>query len=374
MSEESNRPFCVIGGEIIGNVPTIMELAEYIGAYIKNDVYDSSWLNDTVNGATRQAIYNIMQQVVGQLEYKGMWDASGSVYPSNPELGWYYVISVGGVIDAIVFEVGDWIIWNGMSWDKLSREVTDEILYYIGEHAGLDNVHHAKTVSGDISLVDLFENYHDSLSGISANQHHDEKYLPIGTVLMYNGIGIANVSARTVEIGAEPGDTITMVGWFACNGNVSTPNLFNKFIRGESSSGNIGGSDNSVNVQHNHVAGSGNQSASHIHATGIQSANHSHTINSGGVHNHDIGKNPNAAVGSGCYVMVPTGGVMDSTAIKSAGAHGHPVGNQLASHSHSVGNQLASHSHGITVNNAGVSGVGANKPQFYSMIYIIRKT
>ena len=77
----SKRPFCVKGGEIIGNVPTVEELASYIKDYILNNMYDASWGSDGVKGATRKVIYeeieNFKSNVVGQLEYKGVWDASG---------------------------------------------------------------------------------------------------------------------------------------------------------------------------------------------------------------------------------------------------------------------------------------------------------
>lgn len=77
----SKRPFCVKGGEIIGNVPTIEDLAFYIKDYIKKGVYPEDWATDDVNGATRKAIFDAIEAlagvVIGQLEYKGVWDASG---------------------------------------------------------------------------------------------------------------------------------------------------------------------------------------------------------------------------------------------------------------------------------------------------------
>jgi hypothetical protein len=67
--------------------------------------------------------------------------------------------------------------------------------------------------------------------------------LPVGTIIMYNGSGIANVSSRSSQIGDDGSDTITMEGWYVCNGNASTPDLMDKFIRSESSAGNTGGED-----------------------------------------------------------------------------------------------------------------------------------
>lgn len=82
--------------------------------------------------------------------------------------------------------------------------------------------------------------------------------LPVGTVLMYSGIGIANVATRSVDIGDDGSDTISMPGWKVCNGNASTPDLINKFVRGEAASGNTGGEDTHVLTeaelaQHTHI-------------------------------------------------------------------------------------------------------------------------
>ena len=63
---------------------------------------------------------------------------------------------------------------------------------------------------------------------------------------MYDGTGIANTSSRTTQIGDDSSDTISMPGWYVCNGQSSTPDLRNKFIRSESTSGNTGGEDSHV--------------------------------------------------------------------------------------------------------------------------------
>lgn len=122
-------------------------------------------------------------------------------YPSDPELGWYYVVSVAGEVAGVQYEVGDWIVWNGTSWDKL-----------VGKR--------------DV--------------------------MPIGAVIMYDGTGIANVATREVELGDEGGDTFAMPGWYVCNGLVGTPDLEKMFVRGGLVSGVIEGSDDAVVVSHIH--------------------------------------------------------------------------------------------------------------------------
>jgi len=68
-------------------------------------------------------------------------------------------------------------------------------------------------------------------------------YPPPNVIWMYDGNGIADADTRTEAIGDRAGDTITMPGWYVCNGQSSTPDMRNKFIRAESTSGNTGGED-----------------------------------------------------------------------------------------------------------------------------------
>jgi len=148
---------------------------------------------------------------------------------------------------------------------------------------------------------------------------------------MYDGTGIAEVEIRTVEIGAHGSDTIEMAGWFVCNGNVSTPNLQYRFIRGNFFSDNVGGSNDAVVVEHNHGASSNNT----------------------GAHTHDIRTN------------FPTtyDRAVDSALSKRPQTQSPPT---------TATDSQGNHEHVITVSNEGVSGVGKNMPSYYDVIYIIR--
>lgn len=57
----------------------------------------------------------------GALYYMGTWSAAGGSYPSNPKTGQYYVCSADGTVSAVTFVVGDWIAYNGSTWDKINN-------------------------------------------------------------------------------------------------------------------------------------------------------------------------------------------------------------------------------------------------------------
>lgn len=81
---------------------------------------------------------------------------------------------------------------------------------------------------------------------------------PVGTVLMYDGGGIAEAAVRTAKIGAHANDTVDFElygNWYVCNGQdiggMVLPNLIDRFVRGRSgASAATGGSDN-----HRHLIG-----------------------------------------------------------------------------------------------------------------------
>lgn len=65
----------------------------------------------------------------GRLIYVGPWDASGGAYPAAAEKGWFYKITVAGVIDGTPFAINDDIIFNSVGWDKIDNQVGSPDLY-----------------------------------------------------------------------------------------------------------------------------------------------------------------------------------------------------------------------------------------------------
>ncbi|MDR1997436.1 MAG: hypothetical protein LBQ83_03845 [Candidatus Margulisbacteria bacterium] len=132
-------------------------------------------------------------------------------------------------------------------------------------------------------------------------------FLPVGTILMYDGTSWA--------------DNSTIPGWYACNAaNAAagrTPNLTDKFVMGSTTKGTTGG-NNSFTLTTGHLP-------AHAHSlSGL-------TIGDGGAHSHTV----TGTVESGGAHTHPVTGM-----VESGGAHTHPVTGTV----NSVGN----HSHGIT--------------------------
>lgn len=66
--------------------------------------------------------------VVGNLKYKGNFDASGGVGPSPTEVGWWWDITGAGTIDDVDYEIGDYIICIGIEPSVFSKiDNTDKV-------------------------------------------------------------------------------------------------------------------------------------------------------------------------------------------------------------------------------------------------------
>lgn len=69
--------------------------------------------------------------IVGSMHYMGTWDCSSGAYPVGPAQGDYYVCSVAGTISGTAYTVGDWLAYNGTSWDRIDKQ--DEVLTTKGD-------------------------------------------------------------------------------------------------------------------------------------------------------------------------------------------------------------------------------------------------
>jgi microcystin-dependent protein len=146
--------------------------------------------------------------------------------------------------------------------------------------------------------------------------------------------------------------------------------------------GATGGSRDLVVPVHNHTATTGIESAGHTHAgvdhlhlgggqTGAESTVHQH-FGPGGT----ASLLSSVDSGQGIYVGVTGGGIGPIyNAFTGNNGNGHTHTDPTtgpADRSLTTGGVSANHNHAVTVNNEGVTGVGANMPPYVALTYIIR--
>ena len=101
----------------------------------KQDISEKGQANGyaPLDGSAKVPIANLPDSVVGQVEYQGTWNASTDT-PTLPAAsgvkGHYYVVSTGGTYETISYAVGDWVISNGTSWEKVDN--TDAVTSVFG--------------------------------------------------------------------------------------------------------------------------------------------------------------------------------------------------------------------------------------------------
>lgn len=100
------------------------------------EIADKANTTDLIGGDNKLLASLLPDAVVGGMKYQGVWDAATNA-PAIPaaassNAGHYYKVSVSGttaVDDIAEWAVGDWIVSNGTSWDKIDNsEKTEEAL------------------------------------------------------------------------------------------------------------------------------------------------------------------------------------------------------------------------------------------------------
>ena len=79
--------------------------------------------------------------IIGGLKFQGTWNAATDT-PSLPLAstvnGHYYIVSVAGTFESIIYGVGDWIISNGVAWSKIDNtESVSTVFGRVGNVVGV---------------------------------------------------------------------------------------------------------------------------------------------------------------------------------------------------------------------------------------------
>lgn len=122
----------------------------------------------TLDGTGKLTASQMPTYTVGGLAYQGVWDAN----TNNPTIpaattgnkGWYYKVSVAGAttVDTISdWKVGDWIVSNGATWDKVDN--TDSVSSVAGRTGAV------VLTKSDVGLSNV-DNTADSAKPVSTAQ------------------------------------------------------------------------------------------------------------------------------------------------------------------------------------------------------------
>lgn len=96
----------------------------------KTNLTDNS---DTYYPSQKAVKTYVDSAVAGMGNYQGTWDASSGVYPTSPNSGDFYKISVAGTLPLGACDVGDMIIYNSGSgtWDRVPS--ADDVISVNGQ-------------------------------------------------------------------------------------------------------------------------------------------------------------------------------------------------------------------------------------------------
>jgi hypothetical protein len=176
-----------------------------------------------LDGGAKISEAYLPDSIVGQLEYQGTWNATTNT-PTLPSAstvkGHYYVTSVAGTYQTIEYAIGDWVISNGTSWEKV------------------DNTDAVTTVFGRIGAIVANSNdystfYHPLNGDLAANA---STATTLQTARLINGTsfnGSANITtanwgtSRTITIGdtAKSLNGSTNVTWSRAELGITKVNI-----------------------------------------------------------------------------------------------------------------------------------------------------
>jgi hypothetical protein len=179
------------------NDPTADEKAALAGSYgtpgaanvfvtTTDPVYTTDYVEDaekgvangvaTLDSGGKVPTSQLPDTIVGSVEYQGTWDADiddPTLPAASGVKGDYYVVSVAGTYETVDYNIGDWIISNGTSWEKVDN--TDAVTSVFGRTGivvAADNDYTWAQIDKTTSdIADITTKSHTSLTDIGTYSH-----------------------------------------------------------------------------------------------------------------------------------------------------------------------------------------------------------
>lgn len=115
-----------------------------------------------LDGTGRVPLSQLPETIQDGLQYKGTWDCSLGAYPTTTSTGDYYVCSVAGTISGTYYEIADWLVYNGSTWDRVDGGAHPHALTHIS--GALDEI------DGDLLDIDFSPSFYTPTStGVSTS-------------------------------------------------------------------------------------------------------------------------------------------------------------------------------------------------------------
>lgn len=176
----------------------------------------------------------------GALTYIGTYDASSGIFPLNPEKGFYWVISVQGVISSVTYRVNDWLTYNGSSWNKVDNY---QLITSVNNQTGIVTVNAISQLTGDVTAGPASSSESKaatvvSVGGSTASAIHSAELLANAAT----NLSTPNAIVKRDSLGNFSAGTITA----SLNGNSTSANSATNFTG--SLSGDVTGTQSATVV------------------------------------------------------------------------------------------------------------------------------
>lgn len=221
------------GGDLSGTYanPTILNSA-VIGKVLTglNVIGSSISATDTILEAFGK-IQNQINGVLGGAIYQGVYNAttnSPTLVDGIGTKGYYYVVDIAGSQNfgsgLIIFNIGDWVIYNGTIWQKVDNtDAVSSVNGFIGavnlttaDISEVTNLYYTNTrgissvLTGYTSGAGIVSSTDTILQGIQKLNGNITSLSTTIVLPQYGGTGIANNSSSTFTISGNFATTITL--------------------------------------------------------------------------------------------------------------------------------------------------------------------
>lgn len=119
------------------------------------------------------------------MEYKGSWDASSGAYPTTPDAGDFWIVSAAGTTEGEEYDVGDAIIYNGATWDKINKiEIAEEVSLTSDLYTATDVKSALEEIAGSGRTIETVKGNADAIATLETTVdtnrlYSDSQYLDL---------------------------------------------------------------------------------------------------------------------------------------------------------------------------------------------------